>query len=465
MDILTALIAELGPEVVTAEVPAAFRQDCSGLPPAQPLALVRPRSTAEVAAALRLCQAAGVPVVTQGGLTGISGGAHPLAGAIALSTARLDRIEAVDATMGTLTAGAGVLLERAQAAAEAADLFLGIDIGSRGSCTLGGVLSTNAGGNTVVRYGMARDHVLGLEVVLADGTVVPAMNGLIKNNAGLDLKQLFIGAEGTLGVITRAVLRLQPRPTARATALCGLPDTGAALALLRLARARLGPALSAFEVMWDRFVAVMAAGTGLRQPLARAHPVQVIVEATGFSDAATRDALEMLLAAALEAGLVTDAVLARSGREERDLWAIRESTSQFGRVLGPIIPFDVGLPLDRMAEVVPQMEAEIIRRWPDAVPLTYGHIGDSNLHLVVNIPSAGPAQPEAEVKALVYALVRQAGGTISAEHGLGAIKGDYLGYSRTAEEIALMRRMKAMLDPANILNPGRAYMTGFEAGV
>lgn len=457
MDIVARLAGALGADRVDAEAPERFRQDVSGLPATLPLALVRPRSTEEVAAALRICDEARVAVVTQGGLTGISGGAHPLAGAIALSTARLDAIEEADPTMGTLTAGAGVVLERAQAAAADAGLLLGIDIGSRGSCTLGGVISTNAGGNQVVRYGMARDHVLGLEVVLADGTVLSSLNKLLKNNAGLDLKQLFIGAEGTLGVITRAVLRLQPLPAFTATAFCGLPDTAAALALLRRARGRLGPMLTSFEVMWPRFVDVMAAGTGLVPPLSGRHGVYVIVEASGFSDTGVREALESLLAEAMEEGVLTDAVLAASLREARGLWALRESVGHFAQAVGPIIPFDVGIPLDRMEETVRRLEEAILARWPDAIPLTYGHIGDSNLHLVVNIPSAGAGQPVGEVKPLVYGIVRAVGGTISAEHGLGAIKGDYLSYSRTAEEIALMRRLKGLLDPNGILNPGRAY--------
>lgn len=458
MDIVSRLTEALGADRVLVETPERNCADASGLPPVAPLALVRPRSTEEVSTALRLCHQAGVGVVPQGGMTGISGGAHPLAGCIALSTERLDGIEAVDPVMATLTCGAGTVLEKAQAAAEAEAMLLGIDIGSRGSCTIGGVLATNAGGTTVVRYGMARDHVLGIEAVLADGTVVSAMNRLLKNNAGLDLKQLFIGAEGTLGIITRAVLRLQPRPTASATAFCGLPDTAAGLALLRRARAVLGPQLSSFEVMWPRFAHVMSEGAGLSLPLAGRHGLYVIVEATGFEDTVVREALERLLATAFEEGIVEDAVFAASLREQKALWAVRESVSHYGRILGPLIPFDVGLPLEVMADTVARLEAEIASRWPDAIALTYGHIGDTNLHLVVAIPSAGAEQPVGPVKALVYDIVRQAGGTISAEHGLGAIKGDYLHYSRTEEEIALMRQVKATLDPKGILNPGRAYM-------
>lgn len=459
------LLDRLGADIVTlgSDIPARYRQDWAGLDPVLPLALVRPRSTGQVADILAACHAAGVPVVPQGGLTGISGAAHPRADAVALSLERLDRIEEVDPDAGTITAGAGAILEVVQAAALERGMMLGIDIGARGSCQLGGVLATNAGGNTVIRHGMARDHVLGLEIVLADGTVIDGMNKMLKNNAGLDLKQLFIGSEGLLGVITRCVLRLQPNPPAKATAFVGCADTGAVIALLRAARGSLGPMLSSFEVMWPSFFHTMSRATGLGSPLSGEHGAYAIVEATGFDAAATRAAMETLLEGAFEGGLVQDGVLASSVKEERALWAVRESPAEYEAVLGPVIPFDLGIPIARMAEAVARIEAGVAARFPTARTLSYGHIGDSNLHVVVNVPEAGRAQPHKDVGAIVYGITRDLGGTVSAEHGIGAIKRGYLAHCRSLQEIALMNRIKAALDPKGILNPGKSFDQGVGA--
>lgn len=460
-DIVARLSGALGSEVVTpgGQAPEGAMHDWSGLPPVQPLALVRPRDTKEVAIALRLCNESGTAVVPQGGLSGISGGAHPMESAVSISLERMNRIEAIDPEMSTITLGAGTVLQTAQEAAAEHGLLLGVDLGARGSCTIGGVIATNAGGNQVIRYGMARDHVLGLEAVLADGTIVSAMNTMIKNNAGLDLKQLFIGSEGLLGIVTRAVMRLQPRPAFTGTAFCGCPDTASVIALLKRARAALGPQLTSFEVMWPSFFDFMSSGTGLKSPLAASHGVYVIIEASGFAEAPLRAALESCLETAIEDGEVGDAVLASSAREEKQLWAVRESVAEYGRLLGPITAFDVGVPLANMADAVSRLEAELVARWPDIIALFYGHMGDSNLHLVANVPSAGDDQPDADIKSLVYGLIRDLGGTVSAEHGIGVIKRDYLGYSRSAEEIATMRAVKSALDPKNIMNPGKGFST------
>ncbi|MFN4098253.1 MAG: FAD-binding oxidoreductase [Pararhodobacter sp.] len=458
MSVLAQLLDALGPDVVTPgpEVPERNRHDWAGLPPVTPLALIRPRNTAEVSTALRLCHETGTPVVPQGGLSGISGGAQPVAGAVALSLERMTRLISVDPQMATLTAEAGCVLQVAQEAAAVQGLMLAVDLGARGSCTLGGIVSTNAGGNQVLRYGMTRDHVLGLEAVLADGTVLQSMNTMLKNNAGLDLKQLFIGSEGLMGVVTQVVMRLQPKPTASATAFCGCADTAGVLALLARARAMLGPELVSFEVMWPSFYDLMREGSGARHPLSASYGAYVIVEAGGF-DEALRDRLEACLAEALAAGEFTDAVLAGSKREERELWAVRESVAEYGRILGPLTAFDVGVPLARMAEAVTRLEAGIAARWPGARALSYGHLGDSNLHLVVNVPQAGAEQPAKEIKAFVYGEIRALEGTVSAEHGIGTIKRDYLPYSRTPEELATMRCLKAALDPKGILNPGKGF--------
>ena len=435
-----------------------YWHDWSGLPPVQPLALLRPRSTQDIAIALELCNRLGVALVPQGGLTGLAGGAQPIAGGVVLSMERMNAVEEIDTVMGTMTVLAGTPLADIQSAAEAAGLYFPLDLGARGSCTIGGNLSTNAGGNRVIRYGMAREQVLGLEYVLPDGTIVSALNKMIKNNAGYDLKQLLIGSEGTLGIITRVVLRLQARPLSVATALCGCADFDAVIVLLKTVRARLGPSLSAFEVMWPSFVDTMTDGLPqLRKPFAQAHGVYVLIEASGFHEGAEAAHLEAALAPLLESGLLADVVVAASERDARDLWAVRESVSEYGRVLGPIIGFDIGLPTPAMGDAVQRISHDVKARFPDARVLCYGHIGDSNLHVVINIPSGGAHQPHQAVDAIVYDLVRGMGGTVSAEHGIGLLKKGFLAYTRCAEEIALMRQIKGLLDPRNILNPGKVF--------
>lgn len=458
MSVAERLLAELGPDIVAmgAAIPERNRADWSGLPPVTPLALVRPRTTEQVSTALRICNDNGTPVVPQGGLSGLCGGAHPVAQGVALSLERMNRVLSVDVAQATLTAEAGCVLQVAQQAAADQGMLLAVDLGARGSCTLGGVIGTNAGGNQVLRYGMTRDHVLGVEAVLADGTVLPAMNRLLKNNVGLDLKQVFIGTEGTMGVVTQAVFRLHPRPAHTATAFVGVADSAAMLALLAQARKALGPALVSFEVMWPSFYDIMREGSGAAHPLAGQHGVYIVIEAGGF-DPSVRERLETTLADAMEAGVVEDAVIAGNMREERALWAVRESVSEYPRIIGKLTPFDIGIPLDRMAEAVQVLEAAIKARWPDARALSYGHMGDSNLHLVVNVPSAGDDQPSKEIKALVYGLTRDYAGTVSAEHGIGVIKRDVIGYSRSAQELAAMRAVKAALDPRGILNPGKVF--------
>ncbi|MBS7701150.1 MAG: FAD-binding oxidoreductase [Cryobacterium sp.] len=451
------LHAALGPVVITGQdIPAQFHTDWSGLPSVRPIALIRPRETEEVAAALKIAGRHGITIVPQGGLTGLAGGAQPVPGGAVMSLDGMSGIEEIDPVMASMTVKAGTPLEVAQKAAEQAGLFLGLDLGARGSCQIGGNLATNAGGNRVIRYGMAREHVLGLEVVLPDGTVVTSLNKLIKNNAGYDLKQLFIGSEGTLGIITRVVLRLQAKPLTVNTIFCGCRDFPAVLELLRGARARLGPALSAFEVMWPSFYDFMTGKLSeLRRPLGRPHGMYVLLEQSGFDPESDRGRLEALMGDMLETGIVGDAVLASSERETRELWAVRDSVSEYSKLMGPLTAFDVGLPASRMAEVVATIEAQYQARWPGAILLVYGHIGDSNLHLVANVPEAGGHQPHDEITDLVLSAVRAVGGTVSAEHGIGLLKKKYLHFTRSEGELALMKRIKAAIDPGDILNTGK----------
>jgi len=441
-----------------AAIAPKYWHDWSGLAPIAPLALLRPRTTQDVATAMQLCNRLCIPLVPQGGLTGLAGGAHPVPGAMVMSMERMNGVEEIDTVMSTMTVLAGTPLANIQAAAEAANLYFPLDLGARGSCTIGGNLATNAGGNRVIRYGMARDQILGLEYVLPDGTVVRSLNKMIKNNAGYDLKQLLIGSEGTLGIITRVVLRLQSKPVSVATALCGCPDFAAVIALLKIARATLGPALSAFEVMWPSFVDSMTAGLPqLRKPFTAPHGVYVLIEASCFQVGAASTQLEECLSPLLESGTLGDVVIGASEHDAQNLWAVRDSVSEYSKVLGPIIGFDVGIPTSVIGDAVAQVHQVIEARWPDARVLCYGHIGDSNLHVVVSVPSAGAHQPHEAVDALVYGIVRELGGTVSAEHGIGLVKKPFLSYTRSAEEVQLMRQIKQLLDPKNVLNPGKVF--------
>lgn len=425
-------------------------------PDQRPIALVFPRTTQEVSAVLRLCRAHGQAVVTQGGLTGLSGGATPVRDCVLLCTQRLRGIEAIDPAAATLTALAGTPLQEIQDAAQEAGLFFALDIGARGSCTIGGNAATNAGGNRVLRYGMTRELVLGMEAVLADGTIVTSMNQMLKNNAGYDLKQLFIGSEGTLGVITRLVLRLFPLSHSTSTAFCALPDYDAASAFLRRAKAHLGGSLSAFEAMWpDFYAAALAAVGAAHAPLPGGHGLYVLLESSGADPARDTQHFTALIEAAIEDGLVIDAVLAQSLRDSQALWRLRESTSEFLPALGPRVGFDISIPTGQIGAFVDDCMATLNTRWPELRSVTFGHVADGNIHLIVKTGD-GP-QPEHEIEAQVYDRVRHWRGSVSAEHGVGLHKKAYLHYTRTPEEIALMKTLKSAMDPAGILNPGKIF--------
>jgi FAD/FMN-containing dehydrogenase len=452
-DIVQELRAALGEAAVEDGATASerYRSDRTGIDPMPPLAVAKPRSTAEVSRILEICHAAGQSVVPQGGLTGLAGGATPLGGEIALSLERMRGVEELDPAAATLTALAGTPLQELQDAAEAAGFFLGLDLGARGSCQIGGNVSTNAGGMKVIRYGMAREQVLGLEAVLADGTVVGAMNKMLKNNAGYDVKQLFIGSEGTLGVVTRVVLRLHPRPSSLATAICALPSYEAVVALLRRAQAALG-GVSAFEAMWRDYYDFVTARSNRPKPFAAEHPFYAIVEFAGVDPEGDPARFEALLGASLEAGIVLDAVLARSEKQAREFWAIREGM-EWDQVADPI-HLDVSLPIGSMGEFAERTRAALQARWPGSIGTFYGHIGDSNLHVSLDMGGGGMERRHA-AEATVYEVVRAMRGSVSAEHGIGTLKRRYLGYSRSEAEIALMRRLKQALDPKGILNPGK----------
>ena len=434
------------------DVPPRHHQDALRLQPTLPDALLLPRTTQDVADIMRLCHQHGTRVVVQGGLTGLAGGAHPKPGEVALSLERMRGVEEVDADCATLTALAGTPLQEAQEAAEAAGFMLPIDLGSRGSCSVGGVVATNAGGNHVVRYGMTRRHVLGLEAVLPDGTILRRLNKMTKNNAGLDWTQLLIGAEGTLGIITRVVFALQPSPGAVRTALVSVPDFPAVLALLRRGASTLPGGWLTFEAMWREFVDVAVDIVGVNPPLQRGADIWLLLEATG-DDAA----LEALLEAAMADGLVLDAVLAASEAQRKQIWALRESPYEYHHHIPRMLGFDVSVPRSQMHQAAEAVRAAMRETLPDERIALFGHVGDSNLHVLATLPERDQAAAKARIEALVYGVVASLGGSISAEHGIGTAKRAWLHLSRTPEELALLRQLKQAVDPTGLLNMERVF--------
>jgi FAD/FMN-containing dehydrogenase len=438
------------------DVPERNCNDWSTQPPNRPLAVVRPIDATGVSAALKACRAAGLPVVPQGGLTGLCGGARPEPGWVVISLERMVGVEEIDADACTMTVRAGTPLEVVQRAAADAGLYFALDLGSRGSCAIGGNLSTNAGGNRVIRYGMARELVLGLEWVLPDGTIVTSLNKMLKNNAGYDLKHLFIGSEGTLGIITRIVLRLHSSPGCTMSALCALPDYDSVKRLLSEARRGLGPLLSAFEVMWPDYWQVVTERVGVRSPLSGGHGHYVLVEAQGTDAAIDGPRFQRWLEALMEQGLLADAAVAQSLADTQAFWGVRDACAEFFPTLGPHISYDVGLAVRDMDAFATACKAALRAQIPGCESVYYGHIGDGNLHLVSWVPGLPvEGQPKHAMDEVIYGLVRDFHGSVSAEHGIGTAKKPYLGHARSPEEIALMRTLKAALDPLGLLNPGK----------
>jgi FAD/FMN-containing dehydrogenase len=422
----------------------------------QAKALVRPRSTDDVQRVMVLCHAHGQPVVTHGGLTGLVGGALTRPDDIVLSLERMNRIEEVHRTDRTMVVQSGVVLQTVQETAEQHGLFFPLDLGGRGSATIGGNISTNAGGNRVIRYGMARDNVLGLEAVLADGTVVSSMNRMIKNNAGYDLKQLFIGTEGSLGIVTRAVLRLREKPRSEETLFVAIDDFRKLAEFLKTMDGALGGTLSAFEVMWNNFYCAVTTEPARNQPpLPQTYPYYVLVEAMGGDPAKDHERIEAALADAYEKGLIADAVVAQSDAQRQQIWAMRDDVAQLFR-FAPIFTFDVSLRISMMEQYVKDVNARLESHYPGVKNFTFGHMGDGNLHFVVSV-GAGGEEHHHRVERCIYEPLEAIGGSVSAEHGVGLEKKPYLGLSRSASEIELMRTLKNALDPRGILNPGKIF--------
>jgi FAD/FMN-containing dehydrogenase len=421
--------------------------------PCQALALVRPADAEQVSRVLAACNAAGQPVVPMGGLTGLVRGCVAGPGEIGLSLERLHRIESVDVVGRTMTVQAGVALQAVQDEAEQHGLIYPVDFGARGSAHIGGSVATNAGGNGVIRYGMTRDSVLGLEAVLADGTVISSMNRMIKNNAAYDLKQLFIGTEGTLGVITRLVLRLRELPRSTQTALVACANFKDVTSLLKHMDASLGGSLSAFEVMWNEFYRLVttppAKGT---PPIAQDYPYYVLLESSGGHATRDQEQFEAALGEAVESGGIADAIIATSKAQRDSLWALRDDVEQIFR-MGMPVTFDVSLPVADMEDYLSEAMQRVEREWPAYRRFVFGHLGDGNLHIIV----AGPPSKEARhgIETCVYEPLGRRAGSVSAEHGIGLEKQPWLSLSRSPAEIELMRRLKQTLDPQGILNPGR----------
>jgi FAD/FMN-containing dehydrogenase len=422
--------------------------------------VLRPGSVAEVAEILKLANSTSTAIVPQGGNTGLVGGQIPQQGEIVLSLNRLDRVRELDPVSNTMTCEAGVTLLKAREAAASVDRLYPQLLPSEGTCTIGGNLSTNAGGTAALAYGIARSHALGIEVVLADGRVLNNLNKLKKDNTGYDLKNLFIGAEGTLGVITAAVLRLVPRPRSMETAFVGVASPEAALDLLGLATERTAGGVTSFELMLRMGVElVLRHGAGCRDPLPQAHPWYVLIELSSQARSGLRAVMEEILAEGLERGLVQDATIADSLEQAKMFWRIRELFGEVQRQEGGSIKHDISVPVAAVPAFIAEASAAVTRLIPGSRPLPFGHLGDGNIHYNVAQP-VGADKAEFlkrwdDVNAVVFAVVAKHGGSISAEHGIGVIKRDLLPKVKDPVAFDLMRTLKRTLDPKGILNPGK----------
>ena len=425
--------------------------------------LLRPTATENVARILAICDETGTPIVPQGGNTGLVGGQIPTRGEVLLSLARMNRIRAISTQDNTLIAEAGVVLANVQKAADEAGRLFPLSLAAEGSCTIGGNVSTNAGGVNVLRYGMTRDLVLGLEVVLANGRVLDLMRGLRKDNTGYDLKQLFIGAEGTLGIVTAAMLKLFPKPAGYSTVLAALADVGAAVELLNRLQAATGGLVTAFELMQRRALdLVIKHIPGTVNPFPAHQGWTVLIEVSNPSAFDATEALEQALARSLEEGAVVDAVFAKTARDREALWRLRESIPEAQRQDGASIANDISVPLSQIPEFIRSAEDAVRRVLPEARAFTFGHVGDGNLHFAIQAPGHDAALLAARgaIERTVQEETERLRGSISAEHGLGLAKNEAIALYKSAGEIALMRALKRTLDPNNILNPGKLLPSG-----
>ncbi len=460
--LIDSLRAVLGEASVLTEAAnmAPYLTDWRGRYQGRAMAVVRPASVDEVATVVRLCGERGTAVVPQGGNTGLCGGATPRGGEVVVSLGRLDRVRAIDTANNTITVEAGCTLAAVQQAAATAGRLFPLSLAAEGTATIGGNLSTNAGGVQVLRYGNARELCLGLEVVLPDGRVWNGLRGLRKDNTGYDMKHLFIGAEGTLGLITAAVLKLYSRPRQVATGWASVAAPDAAVALLTRLREKIGGRVTAFELVGRPALdLVLKHISHSRDPLAACSPWQVLIELSDTMESDLASALQDVLAEAIEAGEATDAVIAQSEAQALALWALRENISEAQKVEGISIKHDISLPVSRIPEFIDRTDAALTRAFPGVRIVCFGHLGDGNLHYNQSKPAAQDnatfvAQTDA-VNRLVHDLVASLGGSISAEHGLGQLKRDEILLYKSEVEMDLMRKIKQALDPRGLMNPGK----------
>ena len=464
MSLLQALTAAVGEaNVLTGDDAAPYLTDWRRRYVGRARAVVRPAATAEVAAVVRACAQARAPMVPQGGNTGLVGGGTPdgAGDAVVISLQRMKRVRAIDVANDTITVEAGCVLQEVQQAAQARGRLFPLSLAAEGSATIGGNLATNAGGVQVLRYGNARDLALGLEVVLAGGEVWDGLRGLRKDNTGYDLKHLFIGAEGTLGVITAATLKLYPLPAAQMTALAAVPSLAAAARLLERARSAAGAALTAFEVMaCNTLQNAVETLPALRAPLPLRHPWYALLELSDAEGERHATSLfERALAEAMDAGDIVDAAVASSIAEARALWALREGIPEAHARRGGNVKHDISLPVSGIAEFVESTNAALRSRFAWIEPIVFGHLGDGNLHYNMGTVAGTPIEVafahEQEINDLVNDAVHARGGSISAEHGLGQLKRQAITRYKSALELELMRRIKAALDPLGLMNPGK----------
>jgi FAD/FMN-containing dehydrogenase len=467
-DFLQQLQAIVGAQhVLTAAFDVApHATDWRGRYSGQPLCVVKPANTEEVAAVVKACAAANIAVVPQGGNTGLCGGATPLgadrqpAGEAIISLTRLNRVRSNDTDNNTMTVEAGCTLAAVQAAAEEAGRLFPLSLAAEGTATIGGNLATNAGGVQVLRYGNARELCLGLEVVLPDGRIWNGLRGLRKDNTGYDLKHLFIGAEGTLGLITAAVLKLFSRPHATATAWVSVPSPLASVSLLTRLREKIGGRVTAFELIGRPALdLVLQHIPGSRDPLGQSSPWQVLIELSDTMESDLEAPLEEVLAAAIEADEAMDAAISRSASQAQALWALRENISEAQKIEGVSIKHDIALPVSRIAEFIDRCDDALVKAFPAVRIVCFGHLGDGNLHYNQSKPAAQDnaafiAQTEA-VNRIVHDLVHELGGSISAEHGLGQLKRTEILRYKSEVEVDLMRAIKQALDPGKLMNPGK----------
>ena len=454
MSIMQSIADIVGPKGVFTGDDVTARPNFSwGLGNCPARAIVRPASTEELSRIMALCHEHEQTVIPWGGLTGLVNGITCEPEDIVISLERMNAIEHIDDEAGTMIVQAGAILQTVHELAAEAGWLFAVDFGARGSANIGGMISTNAGGNSVVRYGMMREQVLGLEAVLADGTVITSMNEMLKNNAGYDLKQLFIGSEGSLGIVTRAVLRLRPAPRTVQTAFVALASFEDVVGLLRRLGIEFEGKLSTFEVMWRNYYHFMVEETGKHQAfLPTDYPYYVLLESEGSDAGREEEQFMTVLGALMEEGHIADAVIAQSSQQAAQLWEMRDDVEALIHVFSPAAVFDISLPIREMEAYVNDVEQELKQQFTEARLVSFGHLGDGNIHLGI-----GPARDKHAVETIVYERLARVNGSISAEHGIGLEKREFLPHSRSATEIELMKTLKKALDPKNLLNPGKIF--------